>query len=417
LVSYQLIGGSLYSVHPILLQIVTQPVGYLVLGFPVNDVVATQIGDAIRAEVCFLAGGSCVAATEHAHSEAMTREIRSVQPGGQRHRTIAGHKYAVVSERLADNAGAIVFALRLDDVLAPFVHIQSALRIVGLVALLAGVVLAVFIARGLARPVRTLVSATERVARGDYSTHVEIRNRDELGKLCTAFNDMTDGLQLRDHYRGLLDKVVSRDIADELLKGEIVLGGENREVTVLFADIRRFTPLTRGMEPQRIIGLLNEVMDGLSAAVEAEEGVVDKYVGDQLMALFGAPIARPDDPQRAVRAALKMQAAMEQWSAARGATPIARVGIGINTGMVVAGNMGSQRRLNYTVLGEPVNLAARLCAAAEPGQILVSAATYTLITQAFATADLGARYLKGFSTPVPVFEVLDYELPLVNATT
>ena len=413
--AYQLVGGKLYSVHPVVLQIITQPVGYLVLGFPLDDAVASQIGEAIRADVCFVAENKCVAATGNARAAELQQIMVETQPRTQRRAASGGHNYAIVGESLTGNAGNIAVAMQIDDVLAPFRHIQSALRIVGGAALLIGVLLAVLIARGLARPVRALVRATEKVAQGDYEARVDVTTRDELGRLAGAFNVMTHGLLLKDRYRGVLDKVVSRDIAEELLKGEITLGGENREVTMLFTDIRGFTPLTRGMEPQRIIHIINEIMEQLSAAVEAEEGVVDKYVGDELMALFGAPIAHADDPQRAVRAALRMQQSVAEWCNAQGDRIRVRVGVGINTGTVVAGNMGSQRRLNYTVLGEPVNLAARLCSAAEPGQILVSESTNERISADFVTMPLGMRSVKGFSHPLAVYEVLDYAAPLVNA--
>jgi adenylate cyclase len=413
--AYQLIAGKLFSVHPVLLQIVSQPVGFLVLGFPVDDAIATQISEAIRADVCFLAQNQCVAATADARADVLQPLMVATAAGTQRRVSSGQHSYALIGEPLTGNAGSVAVALALDDVLTPFAHIQAALRIVGGGALLVGILLAVLIARGLARPVRALVRATEKVAQGDYDTRVPVTTRDELGRLAGAFNVMTHGLLLKDRYRGVLDKVVSRDIADELLKGEITLGGENREVTMLFADIRGFTPLTRGMEPQRIIHIINEIMEQLSAAVESEEGVVDKYVGDELMALFGAPIAHADDSQRAVRAALRMQQTVAEWCNAQGERVRVHVGVGINTGTVVAGNMGSQRRLNYTVLGEPVNLAARLCSAAEPGQILISQSTNALISADFVTMPLGLRSMKGFGQPIPVFEVLDYASPLVGA--
>ena len=133
------------------------------------------------------------------------------------------------------------------------------------------------------------------------------------------------------------------------------------------------------------------------------------------MALFGAPIAHADDPQRAVRAALRMQQSVAEWCNANGERVRVRVGVGINTGTVVAGNMGTQRRLNYTVLGEPVNLAARLCSAAEPGQILISESTNERIAVDFVTMPLGMRTVKGFAQPLSVYEVLDSAAPLVSA--
>jgi len=225
---------------------------------------------------------------------------------------------------------------------------------------------------------------------------------------------MTRGLRLKERYRGLLDKVVSREVAEELTKGEVVLGGENRLATVLFADVRGFTALTEGMEPQRVIGLINECMEILSAAVDAEGGVVDQYVGDELMAVFGAPIRREDDALRAVRAGLLMREGMEELNrrrTERGEAPLG-VGIGINTGTVVAGNMGSHDRLNYTVLGDAVNLGARLCSGAGRGDLLVTEATLAACgagREEIEAEALGGQSFKGFSSDVQVYRVLSLE--------
>ena len=132
---------------------------------------------------------------------------------------------------------------------------------------------------------------------------MEVPNRDELGTLAGAFNQMTEGLLLKERYRSLLDKVVSPDVAAELLKGELRLGGETRQVTTLFADVRGFTRLTEHLAPEQVIGMLNEWLE-LAATVIAEEGgIVDKYVGDSVMAVFGAPMADQSHALRAVRAA------------------------------------------------------------------------------------------------------------------
>ncbi len=128
---------------------------------------------------------------------------------------------------------------------------------------------------------------------------------------------MTRGLLLRERYRSVLNKVVSQDVAEELMKGDVELGGENRLVTVLFADIRGFTTMTEGMEPQEVIGLLNECMEHLSEAIDAEGGVVDKFIGDEVMAVFGAPATQDDHARRAVSAALRMREDMAAFNAVR----------------------------------------------------------------------------------------------------
>lgn len=277
----------------------------------------------------------------------------------------------------------------------------------GFVALLLAALASHFIAKGVGGPVRSLMEAAGRVAEGDYGVTVELARRDELGRLADSFNEMTEGLRLKEQYRGVLDKVVSKDVAKELIEGGIELGGEIRNVAVLFADIRGFTALTEGMAPEAVITLINACMEKMSEAVEAEGGVVDKYVGDELMAVFGAPVSRGDDAGRAVRAAIRIQeglADLNKRRRAEGADPIG-VGVGVNSGKAVAGNMGSSNRLNYTVLGEEVNLASRLCAMAPAGEVYISEATAGEVNGTLSLEPIGAYQLKGFSKDCHVFRV------------
>jgi len=292
-------------------------------------------------------------------------------------------------------------------VLAPFDRIRQALFLGGSGALVLSALLGIWLSRNLTRPMRALVAATGRVAEGDYGAQVSVQSLDEMGALAKAFNDMTRGLHLRERYRAVLNKVVSQDVAAELLKGDVELGGESRLVTVLFADIRGFTPLTEGMEPQEVISLLNECMEHLSRAIDAEGGVVDKFIGDAVMAVFGAPAAQDDHARRAVAAAIRMRVGMATFNAireARGDRPFS-IGIGINTGLAVAGNMGSTNRMNYTVVGDMVNLASRLCTQARPGEILISGPTFRLAGPGLKAPPLGGRSLKGFSSEVDVYAV------------
>jgi adenylate cyclase len=207
-----------------------------------------------------------------------------------------------------------------------------------------------------------VVEALEKVAGGDYSVTVGVRRADEIGQLATAVDRMTTGLMERDRARELLGKMVSQQVATELLGRRLELGGEERVVTVLFADIRGFTRMSQNMPPGELVSVLNSYLTALSNVVEKHSGIVDKYIGDAIMAVFGAPIPQPDHAVRAVRAALAMHRSLDDLKKAlveRG-RPRVEFGIGINTAAVVVGNMGSARRVNYTVIGEGVNLAARV---------------------------------------------------------
>ncbi|HEU4558777.1 MAG TPA: adenylate/guanylate cyclase domain-containing protein [Longimicrobium sp.] len=409
---YHLVDGRLFAVYTTL---VADPfgtvLGTMTLGTPVTDSLARAAGEAIGAEVCYVARGRCAASTQAGRRGMEGVMVGMAGVGQPRRVTWRGRRFLLRADRVSAGAGMQdvwrVVAFPLDGVLGPFESIQRAAVLAGLGALVLAGLLSLLLARGFARPVRALVAATERVAAGDYDVRVEATSRDELGTLAGAFNEMTHGLMLKERYRGVLDKVVSRDIADELLKGEIMLGGETRRVTTLFADIRGFTAMTEGMEPQRVIALLNEFMERASDAVQAEGGVVDKFVGDEVMGVFGAPVSRGDDANRAVRAALRIRREVDvlnRQRAARG-EPVLGVGIGINSGAAVAGNMGSPGRLNYTVLGESVNVASRLCDQAAAGQILVLEPFLAELRTGVDAQALGPRTFKGISAPLQVYTV------------
>jgi adenylate cyclase len=405
---YRALNGELFAVQVRALALDATVVGTVALGVTVDDAEARSLGDVLGVEVCFVLQGECMAGTPAAHAN-----LPAFRQALDRHETslirVAGQRWRVLADSLsADRPGEAlrIIAIPMDETLAPFARIRRALVLAGFGALSLALLLGLVLSRQLAGPVRDLVAATARVADGNFATRVTIRTRDELGRLGEAFNTMTEGLEQKELYRGVLDKVVSKDVADELLRSDIMLGGETREVTTLFVDISSFTAMTEGMEPQRVVRLVNRIMSRLGEIVESHGGVVDKYLGDGLMALFGAPVNRTDHAARAVRAALRMQETMKELEReqATGETPV-RVAVGIHTAPVVAGNIGSSNRLNYTVIGEGVNLAARLCSGAGPGVILVSEATRDVVQDAFAIRSAGARPFKGFSRPLEVFQV------------
>ena len=408
--AYRVVDGRLYNLHAAFLELAGRPVGTFSLGLPMGDDEAKLLGGVVGAEVCFVADGRCVAGTAGARGDLGAEMVAGAYESGPRRIEDQGGRWSVSATALDptdESIGRRVIAVPLDPVLEPFDRISRTLALAGLFALVLSALLGAALARGLTRPVRSLVAATERVAHGDYDAEVSVGSRDEIGALAAAFNQMTHGLRLKERYRGVLNKVVSPEVAEELMKGAVELGGENRDVTVIFADVRGFTALTEGMEPQAVIKLLNECMGILSKVVDDEGGVVDKYVGDQIMAVFGAPVRTPDHAARGVRAAVRMREEIGRMNAdrlGRGETAV-RIGVGVNSGVAVAGNMGSPERLNYTVLGETVNLASRLCSAAAVDQVLASGATVR--AAGVPAVSLGGRALKGFTGDVEVFAVED----------
>jgi class 3 adenylate cyclase len=203
-----------------------------------------------------------------------------------------------------------------------------------------------------------------------------------------------------------LRSYLPRDLADKM-RASGHIEGERRQVTVLFADVSGFTSLSERLDPEVVTDLTNAVLRELAEAIYQHEGTIDKFIGDAVMALFGAPVAHEDDPERALRAALAMRERQERlgrrWQERLGQS--LPLHIGIHTGKVIAGNVGSDLRLSYTVMGDTVNTASRLEAAAGPGQILLSHETWRLTREAFVAEPLEPIRVKGKSEPLAVYEL------------
>jgi adenylate cyclase len=184
-------------------------------------------------------------------------------------------------------------------------------------------------------------------------------------------------------------------------------GGRQMEISVLFADIRGFTAMSEKLPPADVVEVLNQYLDSMEAEVFKQRGTLDKYTGDGMMVIFGAPLEQPDHAERAVRAALGMQRAAAGVS--RQLADVQRemaYGIGIATGPAVVGHIGSRRRLDYTAIGDTVNLAARLEGVAPPATILINRATYEAVRDLAHVEELEPVTLKGKSRPVPVYKVV-----------
>jgi class 3 adenylate cyclase len=205
-----------------------------------------------------------------------------------------------------------------------------------------------------------------------------------------------------ERYRSILDLVADRNVAKELIEGGVALGGELRLVSVLFCDVRGFTALTERMPPTEVVEILNEHMTALTAVVHAHQGVVDKFVGDALVAFFGAPRSAGDDARHAVEAACDMVAERVRLNV--GSRRPLEIGVGVASGLVVAGCVGSASRLDYTVVGERVNLAARLCAQAGGMEVLIDDETHRLAGRV-DTEPLPPLRLKGFSRAMAAHRV------------
>ncbi|HSS36408.1 MAG TPA: response regulator [Patescibacteria group bacterium] len=213
---------------------------------------------------------------------------------------------------------------------------------------------------------------------------------------------------LQDRLADLLGRYVSESVAAEALRDPftISLGGDRRHVSTLFADIRGYTALAAEHPPEETLDLLNRYLTAVSDAVERHGGTVADLLGDGVFAFFGAPVMHSDDPERAVRAALAVQTAVMRLEIPTMPGVRLQAGIGITSGEVIAGNVGSERRMHYAVVGNSVNVAARLQVAAGPGQILVDEATHDAVRDVVVMQDLGNLRLDGKSDWVRAFSVI-----------
>ncbi|MDQ6964094.1 MAG: adenylate/guanylate cyclase domain-containing protein, partial [Mariprofundales bacterium] len=224
---------------------------------------------------------------------------------------------------------------------------------------------------------------------------------------------MMEDISGEKRVRATMSRYMDPGIADQMLAGgEDILGGASRVATVLFSDIRGFTTITEALGPQGTVSLLNEYFTIMVDILQAEEGMLDKFIGDAMMAAFGLPVAHDDDEDRAMRTAIKMIQQLEAWSAVRereGLLPV-HIGIGLNTDNIVCGNIGSPKRMDYTLIGDGVNLAARLESACKQysAKILVSEHTVTKLHGTYRIRDIDSVIVKGKTKPVTIYEVLDY---------
>ena len=221
-----------------------------------------------------------------------------------------------------------------------------------------------------------------------------------------TLEDISDISKVKNTFK----RYVSKQVVDEILDDEtkLNLGGEKREITVLFSDIRGFTSMSENMDPEKVVSTLNEHFSAMIDIVFKHNGTLDKIVGDQLMIVFGAPTRRDDDTERAVLTAQEMQEKIKDINKKRKKRkekPVF-IGIGINKGSAVSGNIGSRERMDYTIIGDAVNLGARLCSAAGPDEILISQDVYNSVAKNTPCKELERINVKGKKEKINIYRVL-----------
>ncbi len=274
--------------------------------------------------------------------------------------------------------------------------------------LLTAVVLGLTLGASLVDPIEALRQQMRRVQQGDLDALAPVVSKDEFGEMAEGFNAMIRGLRQEEVIRDLFRLYVTPEVADHAIAYGAELGGQLAETSVLFSDIRGFTAMTERMAPDALIALLNRYFNAMSAAVIAEGGLINKFGGDSLLAVFGTPLnPAPGHAAQAVRAAQGMLAALDAFNADQETRnePTLRIGVGVATGAVVAGNVGSEERLEYTVIGDTVNLASRLQSLTKELNVAVLLAEMTVKNAGDVAAfkAIGAVEVRGKQAPVKVY--------------
>lgn len=292
---------------------------------------------------------------------------------------------------------------------AGLAELRTSLFIMSVLFMAAGIWLTVLVSSNLTKPLREIIRVLGEVRRGNFDARVEVTSSDELGYTGDMINAMNEGLKERDFVKETFGKYVSSEIRDEILSGGVNLEGELKEVTVLFADLRNFTPLVERTPPRAVVKIINKYFERMEAAIHAHQGLVLQYIGDEIEAVFGAPLPVAEHPKQAVKAALAMREALGELNSDVGEAgwpPLAH-GIGIHTGEALAASIGSPNRLSYALVGDTVNLASRLQGLNKQygTDIIVSETTCSRAGEAFSFKALPHSRIKGKHQPIDIYSL------------
>lgn len=314
--------------------------------------------------------------------------------------------------------GATVFStIETEKVLAPAQKVRyEAFKIAGY--FLSATLFLVFLASlTLTSPLEALASLIGYVSKGNFNvkatSQIKTLFKDEVSELAKAFDNMIEGLKERDKVKNLFNKFHGSSITDDLMKGDLSLGGSNKDVIVFFSDIRGFTAFSEKRPPEEVVEMLNEYFGVMVGIINRHHGVVDKFIGDAIMAVWGAPKSTEKDAHHAVRACLEMRKSLEELNARRinrGQPPI-NIGMGLHSGRAISGTIGSNERMEYTVIGNTVNTGSRIEASTKAfgADLLISETVMEKIGDDFKIEYVGSAEVKGRSEPLKLFKVRAYK--------
>ena len=271
-------------------------------------------------------------------------------------------------------------------------------------------ILAYFLSKSISEPLLHIKDAIKKVENNNLDAHVAIVSNDELGDVAEGFNLMIKSMRESHDIKETFGKYVSQEILDEIIAGKTTLDGEMKRVTLIFSDLRNFTPLVEQNHPKHVVTIMNQYFNEMTLAIKSYKGLVLQYVGDEIEAVFGAPVGIDDHPDMAVKAALEMRkqlGALNLRLEQQGFEPLSH-GIGFHSGAVLAGNIGSQDRMSYALIGDTVNVASRIEGLTKTfkSDIIISQTTFNLLTESYVTEQLASVKIKGKEDEIIIYKVL-----------
>jgi adenylate cyclase len=408
-----------------LLDAANQPVGRLEVlvsyQYLMHDIIASgwmqaQMACLVNVEGHYLAHSSpmmknrhCLGETQDPLELAMLKAMKSkpydtIVGGGLTPDRVIGYY------RLHAAPWAIMLHAQGSEILAPILRFRLYFMAASLMCLAVILVLLHIGVRPLVSAIRSISLKAVQVAQGNYGEPLPVQSPDEMGQLTSSFNEMVAGLKERDFISNTFGRYVDKEIAQELLaRPEAArLGGEKREVVILFSDIRGFTPLAETLSPEATIKLVNHHFSEMIEVIQQHRGIIVDFLGDAILAFFD-PLDGPITPavRRAIRCGLKMQSAVIEDNLAQPKALVLQMGVGLHVGEVVVGNIGSESRAKYGIVGSAVNLTHRIQGQAKGGEVVISEPTYQKAGPGLRVQKTFESRLKGIQEPVALYVVAD----------
>ncbi len=400
------------------------PIAWFCIGFPVDKTLVNDFQELILSHVSLLLvhSGSSIRTiiTSTLPSSLHTDLFNSISDteweiGKSVPFNMGTSEFVTLIIPLEKNNNFIVYAVlqrSMDEVLQPYYSLRKTIFILFISGILVSVLATFFISRTVTKPVNTLVEGVKEIEKGNYGHYVSVTQKDEMGHLSNAFNNMVKGLKERDFIKNTFERYVSTAVATEIIKNPdmVRLGGQKKALTIFFTDIGDFTNLSEILSPEEVVKHLNYYFRGMCAAMLEYDGTINEFMGDAILAFWGAPITQKDHALLACRAALRCREFLvhleKEWVAE--GLPPRTYRFGINTGEVVVGNIGSPSRFKYSAVGDDVNLASRIEGVNKyyGTQILISEKTYSLTKDMFIARDIDIIRVVGNSKPIKVYELV-----------